>query len=91
VADAVLASQPGFLSRAEVRVTAAHRVIVTVGEAVDGEQTTFVLDIDCIEEQVSSQSLNLQPALAALHDKAWQVFSGFLTPKLTAFLEGGSS
>lgn len=38
VADAVLASQPGFLSRAEVRVTAAHRVIVTVGEAIDGEQ-----------------------------------------------------
>ena len=90
VAKAALASQPGFLSRVEVHATAQRRAIVTVGEAVDGEQSMFVLDIDCIEEAEKGQSVDLQPALSVLHDMAWRVFNGFLTPRLRTFLEGSA-
>lgn len=90
VSRAVLASQPGFLSRVEVHTTARRKATVTVGEAVDGEQSKFVLDIDCIEEAEQSQPLELQPVLTLLHDITWRVFSSFLTPRLRTFLEGGA-
>ena len=90
VAGAVLGSQPGFLSRVEVHTTPAHRTIVTVGEAIDGEESMLVLDIDCVEEAEERQSLELQPVLSSLHDMAWQVFSSFLTPRLRICLEGGA-
>lgn len=89
VASAVLASQPGFLSRAEVHSTRQRKAIVTVGEAVEGERSMLVLDTDCIEEAEKDQSLELQPTISLLHDTAWQIFSSFLTTRLKAFLEGG--
>ncbi|MFZ1466304.1 MAG: TIGR04255 family protein [Anaerolineae bacterium] len=91
IATAILASHPGFLSRVEVHSALYRRAIVTVAEAADAEQPIFVLDMDCIYEVEEDQFLDLPPVLLSLHDAAWRIFSGFLTPRLRAFLEGGVS
>ncbi len=91
VGGAALASQPGFLSRVEVRGALQRHVVVTLGEAAEAEEPIFVLDMDCIHEASEDQFLDLSPVLSSLHDTAWQIFSGFVTPRLRAFLEGGAS
>lgn len=90
VAKAILASQPGFLSRVEVHSALQRRAIVTLGEAVEAEEPMFVLDMDCIHESGEDQTLDLPSVLFALHDTAWQIFSGFVTPRLRTLLEGGA-
>jgi len=90
VARAVLASPAGLLSRAEVHDTPLRRVVVTLGEAVEAEAPMFVLDVDCVEEAEKGEYLDLTPVLSSLHETAWQVFSGFMTPRLRRFLDGGA-
>ena len=90
VAKAVLASQAGLLSRAEVHSTAHRRTVVTLGEAVEAEAPMFVLDIDCIEEAGEGHLLDLPTVLSSLHEAAWESFRGFMTPRLRRFLKGGA-
>jgi len=91
VAAAVLASQPGFLSRVEVHSTLLRRSVVTFGEAAEAEEPMIVLDMDCIHEAGEGQFLDLPPVLSSLHDTAWKIFSVFVTPRLRTLLEGGAS
>ncbi len=91
VARATLASKPGFLSRVEVQSAAQRRAVVTLGEAVEAERPVFVLDMDCIHESGEDRFVDLTPVLSELHDTAWQIFAGFLTPHLRGLLGGGAS
>jgi uncharacterized protein (TIGR04255 family) len=91
VAAAILGSQAGFLSRVEVHNAPQRRAIVTLGEASESEAPVFVLDIDCIEESPEGELPDLPPVLTSLHDRAWEIFSDFVTPRLRMLLEGGIS
>jgi len=90
VAKAALASQSGFLSRVEVHNASQRRAIVTLGEAAEAEAPMFVLDIDCIDEGADGEFLDLPPVLTRLHDMAWEIFGGFMTPRMRLLLEGGA-
>lgn len=91
-ANAALSSEPGFLSRTEVRTRTGCRSIVTVGEG-SGDGRQLLLDIDCIQETGDDNPLSLNAATAELHELTWSIFEGFLTPRYRARLEGkeGSS
>ena len=86
-AAAVLASGPGLLSRCEVHHGLLDRSVVTLGEAI--ETSGYVLDIDRIREGQERTYLALEPTLSVLHDSAWSIFTGFISPRLTVLLEGG--
>jgi uncharacterized protein (TIGR04255 family) len=91
VGGAALISLPNFLSRVEVRPDKKSRTIVTVAEASKAEVSHFVLDIDCIAENVANDFITLDPTLTSLHDRVWEIFTGFLTPRYKALLEGDVS
>jgi uncharacterized protein (TIGR04255 family) len=89
VATAVLNSRPGLLSRSEVRGKTMDRIVVTLGESI--ERSDYVLDIDCIREAEQGTYLSLDDTLSDLHDVAWAIFSGFISPRLRVYLAGGGS
>jgi uncharacterized protein (TIGR04255 family) len=90
VGVAALSSLPGFLSRVEVHPDQEKRSVVTVAEVPGAEGSHFVLDIDCIAESAGNDFIPLNPTLTSLHNRVWEIFSGFLTPRYKALLEGNN-
>ncbi len=88
VAEATLDSHPTVLSRVEVHQGNGQRVIVTMAQHdEDSKGSNFLLDIDCISENSYHDLDTLVGSIDRLHDKAWNVFSRFLTPQLTKWLQ----
>ena len=88
VAEAALDSHPTVLSRVEVHQGKGQRVIVTMAQHDEDVQgSNFLLDIDCISENSYHDLDALAGPIDKLHDKAWNVFSRFLTPQLTRRLQ----
>jgi uncharacterized protein (TIGR04255 family) len=94
VAKSVLASQPGFLSRVEVRSDVDNRLIVTVGDATTSTEPgirALIFDIDCIaEKEIGVENDAIKKQIARLHDVAWNVFSASMTVRLESLLRGGA-
>jgi uncharacterized protein (TIGR04255 family) len=91
IASAALTSLSSFLSRVEVRLDTERRSIVTLAETSEDGNSQLVLDIDCIAESTRGAYLLLEDRLTALHDRVWEIFVGFLTPRYQKRLEGGST
>jgi len=88
VAEAALDSHPTVLSRVEVHQGKGQRVIVTMAQHDgDSQGSNFLLDIDCISEKTYHDLDELVDSIDKLHDKAWNAFSRFLTPRLTKWLQ----
>lgn len=89
IARAALDSLPGVLARAEIQTETDHRSIVTFGESPKEDPRNFLLDIDCVAENLDSP-LSLGKIIDSLHDNVWAIFKSFLSPRLETFLEGGA-
>jgi uncharacterized protein (TIGR04255 family) len=93
VAHAALSSLPGLLSRLEVQQDQESRLIVTLGELLNGEPLglrSFLFDVDCITEKtVATDGTSLEAEIGRLHETAWTVFSASITPRLKRLLNGG--
>lgn len=87
VASAVLASQPRAFSRIEAWNGKSGRSVVTLAQSIENDN--FVLDLDCIQESQDDPLQEPESTLTALHDMAWRIFKGFITPQLRTLLSGG--
>ena len=91
----ICGSRPGFMYRMQTYKAPDERLIVSVGEAAEPNESAagqLVLDIDRISEQKqdgSTKSLSAQ--LDALHSDVWEVFNSSISPQLRLHLEGSKS
>ncbi len=88
----ILDQEGKFFSHAECRVGTGGRLIVNLGDAeAAGEKSCpIIFDIDTIDEGRGGPGWrNVQGRLEVLHDRAWDVFSSGITPRLENFLKGG--
>ncbi len=95
IAANVLQSQPGFLSRSEVRAKPQNSTVVTLAYQPpvpghnQGSAGFLIFDIDRIEEaQVSIESSALLLHLDALHKDVWMVFQSAAKHNLESLLKG---
>ncbi len=87
----LLKSGPGFLLRAQAQLDSAHRLILTIADAVssptEGSRSAIILDIDRIMEQdLTPDAESIQEHLDRLHEDVWDVFTAVQTAELTARL-----
>lgn len=90
IPSGVLRSEPGFLSRTQVRFNTHDLLIVTLGDFkpnVGGGYGSIVFDIDRVTEQEVVSGLgSLEEELDRLHADVWEVFSSAEGQKLRDLL-----
>jgi len=86
----ILSARERFHSRLQVPVGADHRLVVTIAELEQPDRTRSILfDIDTIlNVRVTADWAAIRARLTDLHETAWKVFRGSITPDLNARLEG---
>jgi hypothetical protein len=89
--NAVLKSEPGFLTRTQVRLDKENTLIVTLGDIGPESGNTFgsfIFDIDrIVEKELSAQQSVLKQEIDHLHLDVWSVFSATKGERLEALLE----
>lgn len=90
IPSGVLRSEPGFLSRTQVRFNTRDLLIVTLGDFkpnMGGGYGSIVFDIDRVTEQEIVPGLgSLEKELDRLHTDVWEVFSSAEGQKLRDLL-----